>query len=104
MSRNATCAWLRRAFASTRWRHANVIALCVAIAAAFVACAGPQPSPPKVNLSGFPPAFRDGYADGCQSAKTGAALKRDAARYANDRQYGMGWRDGFDICRKKPNS
>jgi hypothetical protein len=57
-----------------------------------------------VNLNGFPPAFQDGYADGCQSAKTGAALKRDAARYANDRQYAMGWRDGFDICRKRPSS
>jgi hypothetical protein len=54
-----------------------------------------------VNLAGFPPAFRDGYADGCQSAKPFAAKHRDDARYARDTQYASGWRDGYDICRKR---
>jgi len=66
------------------------------------ACASPKPPPPKVNLGGFPPAFRDGYADGCQSAKPGVSKRRDDARFAQDAQYAMGWRDGYDICRKRP--
>jgi hypothetical protein len=74
------------------------------VAAAFLeACAAPKPPPPKVNLAGFPPAFRDGYADGCQSAKPYAAKHRDDARYARDTQYAAGWRDGYDICRKRPS-
>ena len=66
------------------------------------ACAAPKPPPPKVNLAGFPPAFRDGYADGCQSAKPGAAKRQDDARFSHDSQYTQGWRDGYDICRKRP--
>jgi hypothetical protein len=51
----------------------------------------------SVNLSGFPPEFRQGYADGCASAK--GARVRDEARY-RDPRYASGWRDGFDICRR----
>jgi hypothetical protein len=66
------------------------------------ACVSPKPPPPKVNLGGFPPAFRDGYADGCQSATPGASRRRDETRFGQDTQYAMGWRDGYDICRKRP--
>jgi hypothetical protein len=75
------------------------------LAAALVGgCAAPKAPPPNVNLTGFPPAFRDGYADGCQSAKPGAARHRDEARFTQDTQYANGWRDGYDICRKRPGS
>jgi len=84
--------------------YARVIVAAAVVLIGLVACASPKPAPPEVNLSGFPPAFRDGYIDGCQSAKNGAAVKRDAARYANDHQYALGWRDGFDICRKRRDS
>ena len=71
-----------------------------AIAAALVAaCAPSKPPPPAVNLTGFPPAFRDGYAAGCDSARRGIA-RRDDKRYAQDRQYAAGWRDGMDVCGK----
>ena len=73
-------------------------------AALLGACAAPKPPPPNVNLTGFPPAFRDGYADGCRSAKPGAARRRDESRFAQDAQYASGWRDGYDICRKRPGS
>jgi hypothetical protein len=66
------------------------------------ACAAPKSPPPTVNLAGFPPAFRDGFTDGCQSAKPGAARRRDETRYAQEAQYAMGWRDGYDMCHKKP--
>ena len=65
-------------------------------------CAPTKAPPPAVNLTGFPPAFRDGYAAGCDSAKRGGAPRRDEKRFAQDRQYAAGWRDGFDVCKKKP--
>ncbi|HTS54354.1 MAG TPA: hypothetical protein VMH26_13860 [Burkholderiales bacterium] len=78
-----------------------------ALAVALVLSAGcaisKPPPPPRVNLNGFPPAFREGYGDGCQSARDGA-LKRDEARFAKEAQYATGWRDGFDVCRKRPAS
>jgi hypothetical protein len=77
----------------------GALALLVALAAG---CAQSKPPPPKVNLSGFPPAFRDGYAAGCDSAKRGGAPRRDETRFAQERQYASGWRDGFEVCKRKP--
>jgi len=68
--------------------------------ACLVSACAPQPPPPKYNLTGFPPAFRDGYDDGCRSAKPGALKRRQETRFKNDAQYASGWRDGYDICRK----
>jgi hypothetical protein len=69
----------------------------------LIAAAGcamqPQPPAPAVNLSGYPPEFRQGYADGCASVN--AARKRDEARFKADTQYAQGWRDGYDICLRR---
>ncbi len=54
-----------------------------------------------VNLAGYPPAFRAGYADGCESSKRATGRTRDEARFKNEAQYASGWRDGFDICARK---
>jgi hypothetical protein len=71
------------------------------------ACAG-QVSPrspaaaapgPNVNLSGFPPAFRKGYTDGCSSAR--GSRVRDESRFKLELQYASGWRDGYDICSRR---
>ena len=69
--------------------------------ALLAACAAPSGSPSgsgpaKVNLNGYPPAFKEGYSDGCNSAAGG--LSRDRARFKSDLQYAQGWRDGYDIC------
>ena len=56
---------------------------------------------PTYNLAGYPPAVRDGYIDGCESAKRSAYARKDATRFANDPQYQMGWNDGSSICGKK---
>lgn len=73
------------------------------VAAALVAgCASQTASMPasaKVNLSGYPLEFRQGYADGCASVN--AARKRDEARFKSDANYMQGWRDGNDICEKR---
>jgi hypothetical protein len=50
-----------------------------------------------VNLSGFPPAYRRGYADGCESVR-GGSRRRDENRFQRDVDYTMGWNDGFSVC------
>lgn len=74
--------------------------LTVYLAAALL-CAGcaNQPSqkytarktPPPVNLTGFPPAYKQGYVDACGSAKS-------SKRFKVDKQYSQGWRDGAAFC------
>jgi len=61
-----------------------------------------KPPPANVNLSGYPPAFQFGYADGCASVR--AARKRDEERFKTDPQYAQGWRDGYDICKTRWNA
>jgi hypothetical protein len=58
-----------------------------------------EPPTPKLNLSGFPLPYRQGYADGCASA--GGAERKDAARYSSDMNYRTGWSDGRALCAKK---
>ena len=66
------------------------------------ACA-PRPPAPNVNLGGYPPAFREGYLDGCKSARSTLSTLRDEARFKADSMYASGWSDGHDICtRRKP--
>jgi len=70
--------------------------------ALVAACASPPPSSAparQVNLSGYSAAFKQGYADGCDSA--GSARRRDEQRYAKDADYMMGWNDGNSICSKR---
>ena len=56
---------------------------------------------PTYNLTGYPPAVRDGYIDGCETAKRSTYGRKDAKRMADDAQYAMGWNDGYSICGKK---
>ncbi len=55
----------------------------------------------EVNLAGYPPAFQDGYADGCDSARRAIGKTRDDKRFEADSMYAAGWRDGFDICSER---
>jgi hypothetical protein len=55
----------------------------------------------NVNLAGYPPAFRAGYADGCESSKRSTGQVRDETRFKQEPQYASGWRDGLDICGRK---
>ena len=69
-------------------------------AALMCACAA-QKNEPNVNLGGYPPDFRAGYLDGCESAKRPVGHKKDEQRFRREPQYAAGWRDGFDICNKQ---
>jgi hypothetical protein len=53
---------------------------------------------PAYNLAGYPAAVREGYIDGCETAKRTEFARKDAKRIAEDKQYTMGWNDGFSIC------
>lgn len=55
--------------------------------------------PPPVNLSGYSPSFRQGYSDGCSSAR--GSMRRDDTRYRSDSDYMMGWGDGNSVCRNR---
>jgi hypothetical protein len=70
-----------------------------AAAAALAGCAGQQPPARNINQSGYSAAFRQGYADGCDSAR--AARRRDEQRYETDADYMMGWNDGRGACLKR---
>jgi hypothetical protein len=59
----------------------------------------PRSAQPAVNLSGYSAAFKQGYTDGCDSAR--ASLRRDERRYRNDGDYMMGWNDGHSVCTHK---
>jgi hypothetical protein len=54
---------------------------------------------------GLPPAYAEGYDDGCASGKEAAGglfanARKDTTRYgAADGQYAQGWNDGFEKCR-----
>ena len=61
----------------------------------------PSATQPKINLAGYPPEFRQGYADGCASAQLSAGRKRDEARFKSEPNYAQGWQDGYDICRRQ---
>jgi hypothetical protein len=56
-------------------------------------------SRPAYNLTGYPPAVRDGYIDGCETAKKSSYARKDSKRMADDAQYSMGWNDGYSICK-----
>lgn len=80
----------------------NYLHLCASLIL-VLGCATTQPEidEPQVNLTGYPPAFRDGYLDGCNSARNSGNTIQDQNRYKNDSMYAAGWRDGMDICSKK---
>lgn len=60
-----------------------------------------QAPPPTYNLAGYPPAVRDGYIDGCETAKKSDYGRKDEKRFAADARYRMGWNDGFSICSRR---
>jgi hypothetical protein len=59
----------------------------------------PRSTPPPINLSGYSPAFKEGFRAGCDTARGSA--RRDAERFESDAQYAQGWQDGRSICGKR---
>lgn len=88
-------------------RVAAAVVLCVLLGAcaAFPSArngSGDAPASrpaPNVNLSGYNAAFKDGYADGCDSAR--GTQRRNAKRYGGETDYMMGWNDGHAMCARR---
>ena len=89
-----------------------VFIACLALTGLLGAChsmspetpAGAPLSPrsgPNVNLSGYPPAFKDGFRDGCDSLR--GTYRRDNSRFGKDNDYTLGWQDGYSICGRQKN-
>jgi len=56
--------------------------------------------------SNQPPAYNQGYADGCNSGFVAAGhpyykFSKDVVRFSSDVMYKQGWEDGFNICKGK---
>jgi hypothetical protein len=58
-----------------------------------------EPPRPKINLTGFPLPYRQGYHDGCASAQ--GTEQKNEGRFAKDADYRLGWLDGFSLCQPK---
>lgn len=51
-----------------------------------------------------PPAYKQGYRDGCDSGYVAAGhpyyrFSKDVTRFRNDELYQQGWQDGFSVCK-----
>lgn len=67
----------------------------------LAACAAPEPPPAqKMNLGGYSTQFKDGYNDGCGSARS-STRERNESRYRKDTDYMMGWNDGYSVCSRR---
>jgi hypothetical protein len=72
----------------------------ILLAALLGGCGGPERRPDqRVNLSGYSPAFKQGYSDGCESAGW-RGQRRDEKRFKTETDYMMGWNDGYSVCRR----
>ena len=80
----------------------NVVTLAALAVALLAGCAGGPPAKPAsapVNLSGYSTTFKEGYAEGCESASS-RSQRRQEGRYKTEADYMMGWNDGFSACRR----
>ncbi|WP_134445116.1 hypothetical protein [Pseudomonas aeruginosa] len=58
---------------------------------------------------GYPPAYADGFDDGCGSGRLAAGsisgeFRKDVPRYLREAIYASGWGDGFEQCRSMARS
>ncbi|MDA8381509.1 MAG: hypothetical protein M0037_00275 [Betaproteobacteria bacterium] len=79
----------------------TLLALMIAVGVLSACTPPPQPryAPTRINLEGFPPAYKAGYRDGCDSAQSGR-YRKDRRRFKSDPEYHTGWDDGYGLCRR----
>jgi hypothetical protein len=68
-----------------------------------VLIAGCQSTHDRLLAEGYPPAFADGFQDGCGSGRQAAGsisglFHKDVPRYLREPFYAQGWSDGFRQC------
>ncbi|WP_397459837.1 hypothetical protein AB3464_20715 [Pseudomonas asplenii] len=65
--------------------------------------AGCESTHDHLLMQGYPPAFADGFDDGCASGRQAAGVitgqfRKNVPRYLHEREYSTGWDDGFRQC------
>ena len=68
------------------------------LVALLAGCAGRSRPRSRSTWAAISPAFKQGYADGCESAGA-RSQRRDETRYKTEADYMMGWNDGYSVCR-----
>ncbi len=81
-------------------RGLSRLALAAVATALIPGCGGLKPPPREVNLAGYSAEFKQGYADGCESARS-LLSRKDQDRYRDEVDYMMGWNDGHSICGRR---
>lgn len=74
-----------------------------AVVVGVLAIAGCQSAHEQLVQQGYPPAFADGYQDGCGSGRSAAGsitgtFSKNVQRYLSEKLYSSGWDDGFRQC------
>lgn len=68
----------------------------------MAAVAGCQSTHEELLSRGYPPAYADGYQDGCASGRQAAGalgtFTKNVPRYTSETFYSGGWDDGFRQC------
>ena len=69
----------------------------------LVLLAGCQSTHEQLLAQGYPPAFADGFDEGCSSGRQAAGVisgefRKNVPRYLKDANYAEGWSDGFRQC------
>lgn len=103
---------LKVMFATGAWRGASAATFALAFAGCATTPLPPasgatqpgaqplaEPPPPPVNLQGFPLAYRQGFGDGCSTAR--GTARKDVTRFGSEGNYRVGWQDGAAQCRAK---
>ncbi|MCK9800021.1 hypothetical protein BK634_23040 [Pseudomonas chlororaphis] len=78
------------------WRFGWLVVL-------FLVIGGCESTHEHLLAQGYPPAFADGFDDGCVSGRQAAGaitgeFRKNVPRYLKDAQYAEGWSDGFRQC------
>lgn len=81
----------------------------MALLGLIVVLAGCQSTHEQLMAEGYPPAFADGYQDGCGSGRQaagsiGGQYRKDVPRFTRDSLYAQGWGDGFRQCQAMQES
>ena len=81
--------------------------IAIALALSLVSgCADMIADAARNEVVGQPPAYQDGYADGCNSGNSAAGhpytqFVKDVRRATPNSLYGQGWQDGFAVCKAR---
>ena len=76
---------------------------CFAVVGVLALIGGCQSTHEELLAKGYPPAFADGFDDGCSSGRQAAGaingtFRKNVPRYLDDARYAEGWSDGFRQC------